>query len=146
MNTYTDLAKEIKEGIPGEIDGVLYHENEDSGVTLTRIEVINKNGEEVTGKPCGKYITVEIQKSPAFAPATSKKAREILAGELTGMIGEFNTALVIGLGNRRITPDSLGSRVVDRLLVTRHMLYWLSLRRRNSNTIMGALSVFLKSQ
>ena len=45
MGIYTDLAKEIKEGIPGEIDGVLYCENEDSGVTVTRIEVVNKNGE-----------------------------------------------------------------------------------------------------
>ncbi len=29
--------------------------------------------------------------------------------------------LVIGLGNRRITPDSLGPQTIDRTLVTRHM-------------------------
>ena len=30
--------------------------------------------------------------------------------------------LVVGLGNRRVTPDSLGPKTVDGTLVTRHLL------------------------
>ena len=35
--------------------------------------------------------------------------------------GDGAPVLVVGLGNRFITPDSLGPRAVDRTLVTRHM-------------------------
>lgn len=31
-------------------------------------------------------------------------------------------ALVVGLGNREVTPDALGPRVVDNLFITRHIL------------------------
>ena len=37
------------------------------------------------------------------------------------LLPELGAVLVIGLGNRRITADSLGPRVVDGVLVTRHM-------------------------
>ena len=34
---------------------------------------------------------------------------------------DMKTALVVGLGNRSVTPDSLGPRTAERVLVTRHM-------------------------
>ena len=36
-------------------------------------------------------------------------------------INKDDIVLVAGLGNRAVTPDALGCRVVDKLLVTRHM-------------------------
>lgn len=30
--------------------------------------------------------------------------------------------LVVGLGNREVTPDALGPRVVDNLFITRHIV------------------------
>ena len=33
----------------------------------------------------------------------------------------FRTVMVTGLGNRSVTPDALGPRTVERVLVTRHM-------------------------
>ena len=32
------------------------------------------------------------------------------------------SALIVGLGNREVTPDALGPRVVDNLFITRHIL------------------------
>ncbi len=53
--------------------------------------------------------------------------REEFAGVLKKMIHdackkeEYHT-LVVGLGNRDVTPDALGPRVVDNLFITRHMV------------------------
>ena len=48
-------------------------------------------------------------------------AEDRLAHTLAGMLPELGSVLVIGLGNRRITADSLGPRTIDGVLVTRHM-------------------------
>ena len=52
-------------------------------------------------------------------------ARYLLGEEIDRVLPEGDGAgpvLVVGLGNRAITPDSLGPGVVDRTLVTRHLL------------------------
>ena len=40
---------------------------------------------------------------------------------LKKLLPDEGDILVVGLGNRRITADALGSRVLDDLLVTRHL-------------------------
>lgn len=46
-----------------------------------------------------------------------------LARELRRMIGENQSpVLVVGLGNREVTPDALGPEVVGNLHITRHMI------------------------
>ncbi len=32
------------------------------------------------------------------------------------------SVLVVGLGNREITPDALGPRVADNMMITRHVI------------------------
>lgn len=46
-----------------------------------------------------------------------------LIGEEIGRMADMRAgeALVVGLGNRMVTPDSLGPLTVDRILVTRHI-------------------------
>ena len=51
-----------------------------------------------------------------------------LAGEITRLIEGLPKdapVLVIGLGNRSITPDALGPRVVEQVYVTRHILEYM---------------------
>ena len=45
----------------------------------------------------------------------------MLAAEIGALLPPFGDVLVIGLGNRRITADALGSHVLESLLITRHM-------------------------
>ena len=51
----------------------------------------------------------------------SKCAKEL--GNLTSqkLEGEDDTVLIIGLGNREITADSLGPKVIGSLMITRHL-------------------------
>lgn len=81
------------------------------------------------GKPVGTYLTVE---APNLAVPDEDCHREISV-DLAGFIQELleNTGLgekedlsvmVVGLGNRQVTPDALGPNVVDNLCVTRHIV------------------------
>jgi len=45
----------------------------------------------------------------------------ILINELKRYIKNYNKYLIIGLGNRKSTPDALGPKVLDNIIVTRHL-------------------------
>ena len=54
------------------------------------------------------------------------ETRRALAHELAATLADMlpkarKSVLVVGLGNRNVTPDSLGPRTAERILVTRHM-------------------------
>ena len=52
-----------------------------------------------------------------------REISEELAYHLKKMIGEREqSVLVVGLGNRDVTPDALGPRVVSTIEITRHMI------------------------
>lgn len=122
----TDLALELKEDISekNDIAGVRVETYEDSeyGLTKTHIRVLDQTGAEILGKPIGNYITLESSKLCSedenihmpFVLALHDVLKELLHGE--------DHILVIGLGNRNITPDALGPSVVDHLYITRHLL------------------------
>lgn len=122
----TDLALETRElhAKPGKPDGILSEEREENGVHVTTMRVLPGGEEQAGGKPAGTYITVEIgdvwnlgAQTDAFGGAAS-----VLAKELRQLLPqERGCVLVVGLGNDRITPDSIGPRVVNGVLVTRHI-------------------------
>ena len=72
----------------------------------------------------GKYITI------TFKDITDSKnysnVLEIFNDELSKVMDYLNikkddSCLIIGLGNRKIVSDALGSKTIDNIIVTRHM-------------------------
>ena len=122
----TDLALELKEDLPeqGLIDGVkIFTKNyKDEDIKETIIEVVNKNGEMLLGKPVGTYVTIESKSLREGDDSINKSFMQILHHNLAKMIGKADKIMVIGLGNRAITPDSLGPLVIDNLYITRHLI------------------------
>lgn len=126
MNIRTDLALESAElyretGAVHEIPGVSFAEEKNGEVRITRVKILDENGEKAVGKPKGNYITIEI---PSLLESESEiylKAAKCLANELSHLIKNPKLCLVAGLGNSEITPDSLGPKVIPRLVVTRHL-------------------------
>lgn len=126
----TDLALESAESMQGpksEMNGVSVSEEYHAGsdVTVTTVVIESKNASERLGKPNGTYITLE---APAMHEDDEEYHREI-SKELAECIcklfpqGEKElSVLVVGLGNRAVTADSLGPLVIDNLHVTRHIL------------------------
>ncbi len=120
-NKRTDLALEVHE-LKGEQSGITLTEEKKDGITVTTAVVQEGEGEKLSGKQAGKYITVDIGKVWQTDTAYFNKIAAVVANELAELMPKTEgCALVAGLGNEQITPDSLGPRTVKKLLVTRHI-------------------------
>lgn len=128
----TDLALEAREmltkKVSEDIPGVLVETAEDKEIVITRVNITTPKAEEVMGKGQGSYITIEAQGLRYKNTPLQEKIMKILAEELVSLVklSSSSTVLVIGLGNRNITPDALGPRAIDKIVVTRHLQEMLS--------------------
>lgn len=127
-NLRTDLAIEAREMLMGEvreeIPGV-DAETEDLGeILVTRVNITTPEAEKRMGKKQGRYITLEAPGLRRKDTALQDKVSRQLTQELASMVEltDKTTIMVVGLGNWNVTPDALGPRVVEDLLVTRHLL------------------------
>lgn len=126
----TDLALEARESIEDKADGlrgVVVEEDYDeaSDVHITKVIVETKNGAKMLGKPMGVYITLEAPAMTEPEEDYHQEISEILARELRSLLPEPDreqSILVVGLGNREVTADSLGPNVADNLFVNRHIV------------------------
>lgn len=134
FNARTDLALEVteasyKDASPAaDTDGISVEEEKHSrGICVTRVKIHNKKGEEKLSKPRGTYITIELSDPNSASQEEYEEACRTCAKELTPLVKEFNphSTLILGLGNRNITPDALGPKAVDSVLVTRHLLEYM---------------------
>lgn len=119
----TDLASEAREihreQNQEDILGVAIDEEEIGDVLVTRVEVLDDNGADAIGKPKGKYITLESSSLRKADADFKDEMSKLLAKELKAVVPEKENmkVLVVGLGNRDITPDSLGPKVVSKVFV-----------------------------
>lgn len=126
FSPYTDLALEIAENIctNDTFEGIEIN-TEDcdlDSTTVTVVNITNDNGIKATGKPIGSYITLESDFIKENDIEAHEKLISILSDHIKALCPQnTNTTLVIGLGNSHVTPDSLGPKVVDKILVTRHI-------------------------
>ena len=129
-NIRTDLALETRERFVSdhvERRGVSVEEtyDEEREIRTTRVVVETENGAKMMGKPVGTYLTIE---APNMAVPDEDYHREIskkLAEDIKELVPERKeevSVLVVGLGNREVTPDALGPYVADHLHVTRHIV------------------------
>lgn len=125
----TDLALEMREQFQEddvEVRGVLLEEEllEDGHIRVTTVKILDKHGAEVMKKPIGTYITVEAAKLLTEEESGRDKVSAEVSRQLHQLCKDkkYEKILVAGLGNREVTPDSLGPLVTDHLLVTRHLI------------------------
>lgn len=127
-NIRTDLALEAHElskqqaNEVTEIDGVISKVYEKDGISVTHVEITNEQGSKALGKAIGNYVTIEAP-DLKYSLEVYEKVCKLVAEEIRKManISRDSLTLVVGLGNRDITPDALGTSVVSKLLVTNHM-------------------------
>lgn len=124
----TDLALETKEKYEAdhvEIKGVRL-EKEDKGddIQITTMVIETENGAKTMGRPKGSYITLEAASLDDEDEDYHGRVSRHLAAIIRHLApkGEGLSALVVGLGNREVTSDSLGPKVADHLFITRHMM------------------------
>lgn len=122
----TDLALEARElleesgaGIP---DGVKSREYRRGMADVTCIDIETPEGEQALGKPCGTYVTVALPELWMRDSDSVFTTAQTLAGELKPLLPADGAVLVVGLGNRFITPDAVGPLCTEHIIVTRHLL------------------------
>lgn len=132
-NIYTDLALELHELMQEEkkqvkeeyeIEGVkLSVSKARDDIEITTVEVLNEKGQEEIGKPIGNYITIESRAMKENDVDTHENIIEIMANQLSKLfkLNEKSQILIVGLGNWNVTPDALGPKVINKVLVTRHI-------------------------
>lgn len=130
----TDLAVELRDGAmreyakanDGEIDGVIYREEKiGENITKSTIEIINEAGARAIGKEQGKYITFIFPEPEEM----DRECFDTLYKSLSAAFRELclskekraHSMLFCGLGNRRLTADSIGPAAADGILATHHM-------------------------
>lgn len=124
---YTDLAMESRELNP-ELQGVTEQTEEGEGINISRIEVETEEAAQKLSKPVGHYITLDAPELINRPLDLFEQVSKSLAKELTSLlagVGPEATVLVVGLGNRAITSDSLGPKVAEQVYVTRHVAQYM---------------------
>lgn len=124
---YTDLAVEATAALQGrvgkEIPGVSMQQRQREGVQVTVVEVLNAEGAQAIGKAPGRYVTIDAPELREGDRLVEERVARAVAAELHDLLpkGPGASYLVVGLGNWRATPDAVGPRVVEKLLITRHL-------------------------
>ena len=135
MTFRTDLAIEAHESIKrgGGVEaakaklpeGVTVKTEQHGCANITVIRVDSEEGQKALGKRCGMYVTVEVSCDDITTFETQRNVSEEIAKQLRVFTGCFaendGPVLVIGLGNRYITPDSLGTCTAEKVLATHHI-------------------------
>mgnify|MGYP002509442412 CR=1 FL=1 len=125
----TDLALETQEKMQEdhvELKGVRFLEQKiDKNLTISTVVIETENGAKTMGKPKGTYITIEAldmdEEDEDYHREISVQLAEVIK-KLVPLKKEDVSVLVVGLGNREVTPDALGPRVADNLFITRHII------------------------
>lgn len=131
----TDLALERRDiykkanKLEDEISGVLCEVENKENAKITRVQITSKEGEEALNKKIGNYITIDVKKLNNISEEEYEKISNLLSKEIEEIIdkhiGKQEDILVVGLGNLYSTPDSLGSKVVKKIEITRHIKKYL---------------------
>ncbi len=123
----TDLAMEARELHPS-ISGITEETEQQEGIAVSRITLASDEAAQELGKQKGRYITLDAPDLAARPLDLFFRVSKAIAAEITGLmeeLGPCGNVLVVGLGNRAITPDSLGPRVVEAVYVTRHIKQYM---------------------
>ena len=115
----TDLA--IDEKIENR-ENIIIKTNVYDDIKVTNVNVLKKI-EEINKKPVN-YIKIEFDDVTDYD--NNKKVEKIFIKELKKIIKNYFNILIVGLGNKACTPDSIGPLVTENIIVTNH-LYELGL-------------------
>ncbi len=124
----TDLAVEAHQlwregrGDASRLPGVRAEEEDRAGFPVTTVTITSDEAAQALGKPQGTYVTLELDGLLRREENAFQRAVGAVADSLRPLLPENGPALVVGLGNRAVTPDLIGPLAVDHLLVTRHLV------------------------
>lgn len=131
----TDMAVERRDlyrnanKVEDEINGIECEEEKIDDITITRVKITNEEGEKALQRKIGNYITIDVKKINNITIEKEQEIIDAFSKELNAIIDKHvnktEEILIVGLGNLYATPDSLGSKVVQNIEITRHIKIYL---------------------
>lgn len=108
----------------GEIPGVKLTEEVESLATVHTVTILDAQGSRIMQKPIGTYVTIYAKE----LAVNHRGVQQDLADLVTKYLSPYvklpsldDGVLVVGLGNWKSTPDSLGPRMISQIMATRHL-------------------------
>ena len=127
ISVRTDLAIEAKQAYTEEnkreLDGVKVDEEMEGEVKITTVTIESDEAGKELGKPKGHYITIDFPEFTAYDGELMDELSLVVGRVMKKLvdISEDKLVLVVGLGNWKVTPDALGPKVTEKIMVTRHL-------------------------
>ena len=127
----TDLALESQERLKKDhrqVKGVrLEEEKKDNVVVISTVFIDTENAAKAMGRPRGTYVTIDAGYHRDISVELAKILRQMVSLHEKKVSDDLEegmdvSVLIAGLGNREVTPDALGPKVVDHLFITRHII------------------------
>ena len=122
----TDLALEAQElwcAAEKDAEGAKVIRRRKGALRAEEVQLTEGPLARAIGKPPGRYVTVDLRRAKLVREEDFDCAATLLAAELRRLMGRGGgSTLVVGLGNRDVTPDSLGPLAIEKTLVTRHIM------------------------
>ena len=130
MNHEIDLKKyDIRTDLIDETDGIKKINNLDKieekidNIIINKIN-LNKEQASIINKKEGRYITISFNDVTDYN--NKELVKNVFSKYLKELLKEINiknkeSCLVIGLGNDKSTPDSLGPLSISNIIVTKHI-------------------------
>lgn len=117
----TDLAVELFDPDSNQLPkGIRRKLRKSSVCSITEIIVDDMVAGIRIGKSKGRYITIETDRLSTHPQDFAEQSSNI-SDELSALIPDKERLLVVGLGNKSITPDALGPLSASRIIATRHV-------------------------
>ncbi|MBQ1518089.1 MAG: GPR endopeptidase [Clostridia bacterium] len=120
MQIRTDLAAEAAELYGQNTDGVHQRTYFCGDMKISQITIDTQSAAERLGKMQGVYITCYFKALTDDFTSSDERIFAI-ANEIKKLMPQTGTVLAAGIGNKNITPDSIGPKACEKILPTRHL-------------------------
>ena len=118
---YTDLAIERRRA-DTKLDGVEYRSSECDGGIWECVRVYSEAGAKSIGRPFGRYDTLNTGRMDLLSEERIDNAVEAVCKKLCELFDRCvispERILAVGLGNRNLTPDSIGPKAAEKIKPT----------------------------
>lgn len=114
---HTDLVLDTIENSSLSIKSDTYNIDD---IKVTKVNV-DEETSKILNKKKGNYITIEF--TDVTDITNREKVTKVFEDELKTILSDYDKSsiLIVGLGNTKSTPDSLGPKALEDIIVTRHL-------------------------
>ena len=120
----SDLAMERKRASTY-VEGVEYKRDVSIGGVWERLKITSDIGAKSIGRPMGLYDTLTVPRMDNILPEDVEDAKEEVSRELCRLFDLCDIIperiLVVGLGNKELTPDAVGPEAANEVEATLHI-------------------------